>query len=343
MINFNEMIKELLSGLSQRQKDVIEQRFGLNGRKRTLAAVGKKYNLTRERVRQIESAGLKSISEKLNKNSAVSAAINEAINHLKKSGGVMKESAFLNELRGLFKNSNITGEQMKFVFEVAGAPDHQIEGKDFRAFWYFDKDSRKAAFDFINKLEKFISDKKEDLITHKKFDELFSQAVKPHGIKDFVALNYVGISKKFSVSPFGDFGLTKWEEITPKTARAKAYLILKKHSAPLHFKEITKRINDLKLNFKKRIIHQTIHNELIKDPRFVLVGRGMYGLSESGLKPGIAKDVISRILKIKGPLRKEEVVDLVKQERFLKDNTILLNLQNKKHFKRAADGRYHVK
>lgn len=344
MINLNETIKELLSGLSPRQKDIIEQRFGLNGKKRTLAAVGKKYNLTRERVRQIESTSLKLISEKLKKNRAASIAIDEAISHLKKSGGVMKEGAFLNELRGLFNNKNITAEQVRFIFEITSIPHRQIDDKNFYAFWYLDKDFRKAAFDFINKLEKFISDKKEDLITHKKLDELFSQAVKPHGIKDFIALNYVAISKKFSVSPFGDFGLTKWEEITPKTARAKAYLILKKHSAPLHFKEITKRINDFRISLnKKRIIHQTIHNELIKDPRFVLVGRGMYGLSESGLKPGIAKDVISRILKTKGPLHKEEVVDLVKQERFLKDNTILLNLQSKKHFKRLADGRYSVK
>ena len=110
----------------------------------------------------------------------------------------------------------------------------------------------------------------------------------------------------------------------------------------MHFKEIAKKINELKLN-KRRALYQTIHNELIKDPRFVLVGRGMYGLSEFGLKPGIAKDVIARVLKTKGPLYKEEVVDLVKQERFLKDNTILLNLQSKKYFKRLADGRYHIK
>jgi hypothetical protein len=343
MVNFNETIKDLLSGLSPRQKDIIEQRFGLSGKKRTLAAIGKRYGLTRERVRQIESAALKSINEKLGKKQITGRIVEDAVNHLKKSGGVMKEDVFLNELRGVFKNKFITREQLRFIFEAANVPNYQIEDNNFYGFWYLDKDSRRAAFDFINKLEKFISDKKEELITHKKFDELFLQAIKPHNLKDFVALNYVAISKRFSVSPFGDFGLTRWEEITPKTARAKAYLILKKHGAPLHFREITKRANDFRLNFnKRRIIHQTIHNELIKDPRFVLVGRGMYGLSESGLKPGVAKNVIARILKSKGPLNKEEVVDLVKQERFLKDNTILLNLQNKKHFKRLADGRYCV-
>ncbi len=342
MENINNIINDLISGLSPRQKDIIEQRFGLNGKKRTLATVGKKYSLTRERVRQIESASLKSISEKLKKNQAAGRIIEDAINHLKKVGGVMRENVFLNELRGLFKTNTITGEQLKFIFEVFKTPLHQIEEKNFYSFWYLNKESQKLAVDFINKLEKFIADKKEELITHKKFDELFAQVVKSHNVKDFIALNYASISKKFGVSPFGDFGLTHWEEITPKTARARAYLILKKHSAPLHFKEIAKKINELKLN-KRHALYQTIHNELIKDPRFVLVGRGMYGLSEFGLKPGIAKDVIMRILKTKGPLHKEEVVDLVKQERFLKDNTILLNLQNRRHFKRMPDGKYSVK
>lgn len=341
MKNLNELIENLLSSILPRQKDIIEYRFGLNGKKKTLAAIGKKYNLTRERVRQIESASLKSIAEKIKKDCSINELLESVVNHLKKIGGVRKEGDFLNELKWLFKNNALTQEQVRFIFEVAGIPQYHLEDKNFYSFWYLNKEARNNAVNFINKLENFISNKKEDLIIHKKFDEIFIQFAKSHNIKDFIALNYVAVSKKFSVNSFGDFGLNKWEEINPKTARAKAYLILKKHGAPLHFKEIVKRINDFKLN-KKKIIHQTIHNELIKDPRFVLVGRGMYGLSEFGLKPGIAKDVIARILKSKGPLLKEEVVDLVKQERFFKDNTILLNLQNKKYFKKLADGRYYI-
>jgi len=313
----------------------------LNGKRKTLAAIGKKYSLTRERVRQIEAVSLKLIAEKIKEDRLMCEAVEKAVNHLKKIGGVMKEGDFLNELKWLFKNNDITKEQVRFIFEVAGTPHYHLEDNNSYSFWYLDKEARDSAVSFINKLEKLIASKKEDLISNKKFDEIFSQAAKAHNVKDFIALNYAAISKKFGVNPFGDFGLSKWEEITPKTARAKAYLILKKHGDPLHFKDIAKKINDFKLN-KKKIIHQTIHNELIKDPRFVLVGRGMYGLSEFGLKPGIAKDVIGRILKTKGPLHKDEVVNLVKQERFLKDNTILLNLQNKKHFKKLADGRYHL-
>ena len=50
-------IKKLLSALPTRAQDVIVGRFGLNqtGQEMTLEAIGKKYGITRERVRQIEN------------------------------------------------------------------------------------------------------------------------------------------------------------------------------------------------------------------------------------------------------------------------------------------------
>jgi len=163
----------------------------------------------------------------------------------------------------------------------------------------------------------------------------------PSGCPVRLAKNYVAISKKFKTNSFGEFGLSQWEEINPQTTGAKTYLILKKRGQPLHFREIAEEINKAKFD-KRPALPQTIHNELIKDPRFVLVGRGTYGLAESGFKPGAASEVIKRILREKGPLPREKVIDLVLQERFLKPNTVLLNLQNKKHFKKLADGRYRL-
>ncbi|MEE8131568.1 MAG: winged helix-turn-helix domain-containing protein, partial [Candidatus Paceibacterota bacterium] len=195
--------------------------------------------------------------------------------------------------------------------------------------------------DFINKLTKFFSNKKEDLITHKKFDELFAKAIKPHALQDAIALNYISVSKKFDTNSYGDFGLSHWEEIRPKTMRAKAYLVIRKHQKPMHFKKIAESIN--KAGFDKRMaLPQTVHNELIKDTRFILVGRGIYGLKEFGLMPGTAREVIARLIKTKGPLSSSEVVNLTLEQRVLKKGTILLNLQNKKNFKRLPNGRYHL-
>ena len=94
--------------------------------------------------------------------------------------------------------------------------------------------------------------------------------------------------------------------------------------------------------FSKKAHIATTHNELIKDPRFVLVGRGLYALSEWGYINGIVKDVITKILDKSGPLTKKEIVEKVMKERYVKENTILVNLQNSKNFKKEKDGKYSL-
>jgi thioredoxin reductase len=105
----------------------------------------------------------------------------------------------------------------------------------------------------------------------------------------------------------------------------------------MHFKEVATSISK---TFNKKVHPATCHNELIKDSRFVLVGRGMYALSEWGYKAGTARDVITEILKREGPLSKEDVVEKVNKERYFKKNTILVNLVNTKYFKSDKNGLY---
>ena len=55
MASTMKIINAALNGLSPRQREVIEGRFGLKGGKaETLAAIGDRMGITRERVRQIE-------------------------------------------------------------------------------------------------------------------------------------------------------------------------------------------------------------------------------------------------------------------------------------------------
>jgi hypothetical protein len=118
-----------------------------------------------------------------------------------------------------------------------------------------------------------------------------------------------------------------------------AYLALKRHGSPMHFGEVAKAISEL---FNKRAHEATCHNELIKDKRFVLVGRGLYALTEWGYSRGVVKDVIKSIL-AGGPLNKKEIVERVKRERYVKDGTILVNLQDTRLFTRHTDGTFAIK
>src|SRR3989338_1141635 len=118
-----------------------------------------------------------------------------------------------------------------------------------------------------------------------------------------------------------------------------AFLVIRKHGSPIHFKEVAKAITQY---FNKKAHVATTHNELIKGPRFVLVGRGLYALSEWGYMSGVVKDVIKKILEKEGPLMKDEIIKKVLKERYVKENTIMVNLQNPKFFKKSNDGKYSI-
>jgi hypothetical protein len=118
--------------------------------------------------------------------------------------------------------------------------------------------------------------------------------------------------------------------------------VLKKKATPLHFRMIAQSINQAKFD-DRTASAPTVHNELIKDNRFVLVGRGMYALAEQGYEPGTAREVIHRLLKKQGALRPRDVILAIQKERFFKPNTILVNLQNKNFFERMGDGTYRVR
>jgi hypothetical protein len=160
--------------------------------------------------------------------------------------------------------------------------------------------------------------------------------------------SYLEISKEIQKNPEGQFGLKNWLEINPRGVKDKSYLVLKKQGKPLHFTQIADLIKNLSFlpqsQSQKEIHTATVHNELIKDPRFVLVGRGLYGLKEWGYTSGVVKDVIFKVLKeSKKSLAKEEVLRKVLKQRIVKENTVFLNLENKKYFLRDSQGKYTIK
>jgi hypothetical protein len=99
-------------------------------------------------------------------------------------------------------------------------------------------------------------------------------------------------------------------------------------------------INTIK--FDNRIAYPpTIHNELILNKEYVLVGRGIYALREWGYKPGVVVDVIESILHAHAtPMTRQAIVEAVLKQRLVKKNTIHLALTNKKKFRRLEDGSY---
>jgi len=164
-------------------------------------------------------------------------------------------------------------------------------------------------------------------------------------------IGFVAISKEILINPFGECGLAEWSQIVPRGVKDRAYYLMHQKKEPLHFRKIATMLNqhaelasDFHPAWQKPIEVQTVHNELIKDDRFVLVGRGTYALAEWGYRPGTVKDVIIEVLRLmRRPMSKDEIVKTVKEKRQVRENTILINLQNKRLFERLPDGRYRVR
>jgi hypothetical protein len=341
MASFDSIIQELIKDLQPRQKMVLVKRFSLDhkgGKKGvTLAELGEKYGVTRERIRQIEEAAFVALRKRIH--SGVGKEVFDYLHsELESAGGIKRETVIREALERHF-GEKIGELPLRFLLEMDGSFGFYSEDKDFHDYWYRGEKNREAAQNLIDKAGKYLAQHKEEVLHARNFPALLPALSREFTASEGVGMNYLSISKKFGTSIYGDFGLTDWPEINPKTVRDRAYLILKEAKKPLHFREIAELIKSRRFDDKK--VHaSTAHNELIKDERFVLVGRGIYGLREHGFTPGTAREVISKILKNEGPQHPTELVKLVLKERLFKENTILLNLQNKKLFQRLEDGRY---
>lgn len=346
MLSAPKAINSILQNLNPRQKEVVIGRFGLAGAQaglkdgETLAAIGDRLGVTRERVRQIEKSALQTLSKQVEKNPSCLQILSLCKKYLKNGGGVMKKDLLLNHAasfaEGLHEN------HLALLVEASGAFHLHPEDDNFLPFYYLGKSELKAAVSFTDKWVDFLESRKADVLSGL-YQTKLTSFIKTNQVPRGVAENFLDILKKIHRSPYGDLGLRDWPEIRPTTTRDRAYLVLKKKNRPLHFTAIAETINQDRLGGAQTALAPTVHNELIKDPRFVLVGRGIYALREQGYEPGIARVVIQKILKRQGPLTHKELIVHVQKQRFFKPNTILINLQNKNFFERHSDGTYKVR
>jgi hypothetical protein len=341
MAQASKLMNVALEGLNPRQKEVLTARFGLEneGEGETLAAIGDRLKVTRERVRQIESSGASLAKANIMKNAEAVALLDKVKKYIASQGGVAKKNDVVRYAatlaKGIFEN------QLDFLGEASGAFNLHREDEDFTSFYYGnDKDLRDAK-SFVESWVSHLKGRKDKVFGTSYAVQLASY-LKTKSVSESVAENYLSIAKHIRKNPYGDTGLRDWPEINPATVRDKIYLVLKKKGEPLHFEDIARSINAVGFDAEKALA-PTVHNELIKDNRFVLVGRGMYGLKEQGYEPGTAREVIARVLKEKGPMKANDVLVKVNEQRFFKPNTVLINLQNRSYFERMPDGKYRVR
>ena len=334
-----EILKKAITGSlkiieQDREKEIISRRFGLKGNRETLEQIGETLSITRERVRQLEKAILIHLQITAEENGIPELAPAEKIlvRNLTEMGRVAKLADLADKIYG---KESTASERMGIYFIATFANNLTVveENDQYNAAVgiaeYGDAAKIKARVDEIVSV---ISKNKKPMT----LDELDN------------ALNYehpdhikavASISKQLA-SLNDMWGLTKWPAVNPRNIRDKIFVILESRKQPMHFSEIADEI--AKSNFKrKNVTVQAIHNELIKDSRFVLIGRGIYALSTWGYKKGTISEIITDVLEKAGkPLTREEIVKQVLHTSKVKETTILLNLQNKKLFKKVDRNLY---
>lgn len=330
-----QVIKRLLAVLGDRSQDVITSRFGLgqDSKRMTLEAIGKKYKITRERVRQIENYSIVNIrkSKEYAKEKAVFDELRSIIAEL---GSTVSEEGLLKHI----SKDKSTQNQIHFLLVVGEDFTKEKEDTEFKHRWTVDKELSKKIHMSLRQLYSTLSD--DEILLESDMVEKFLENLKDVSDKyknQEIAKRWLTLSKLIDKNPLGEWGKTGSSNINAKGMRDYAYLVIRRHGSPIHFREVAKLITEL---FKKKAHVATTHNELIKDPRFVLVGRGLYALSEWGYMSGVVKDVIRSVLEKNGPLSKEDIIKKVLKERYVKENTIMVNLQNPKYFKKSKEGKY---
>ena len=330
-----QVTKKITAHLQDRASDVIMNRFGLtvDAERKTLEEIGKKYGITRERVRQIEDAALNSIkkSEAYKGEQAIFDELKQLIHSL---GSIVGEHDLLSHV----SNDKATQNHIHFYLVLGDAFTKHREDDHFHSRWSVDAEIAEKVHDSLKKLYAGLKD--EDLISETEMIKSFFDQMKDVAEKyknDEIAKRWLSMSKKVSKNPLGEWGKSTSPNIHTRGVKDYAFLVMRRHGSPMHFREVADAISK---TFGRKTHYATCHNELIKDKRFVLVGRGMYALADWGYKTGIAREVIRDILKREGPMTKEDIVEKVMKERYFKKNTILVNIQNPKFFKKNKTGLY---
>lgn len=330
IVSFNpkDITERVLDGLPDRSRDVIEKRYGLKSKAKTLEAIGNSYGITRERVRQIENLAKTQIRESEVFISHAKQAVAEMKKSLDQLGGLAEEGHLLETIAP----GESEEDHLYLLLDLADPFYLQKEDADFHKTWYTNHTNHKQVKKSLQKLYKDL--KSDEIISEKEIISRFLDRIESNEIDGKVnpdlARRWLEVSKKVDKNKLGQWGRADSPNIKTRGVRDMAYLVLKDGGEPMHFRDIAAETGK---RFDKKINIATMHNELIKDERFDLVGRGKYALTEWGFFGGPVADLIKLILKEKKSLSEDEIIKLVSERKIVKESTIKINLKNKKLFK----------
>src|SRR3989344_4828097 len=199
--------KKLLAVLPERASNVLVGRFGLGAEseKKTLESIGKKYGITRERVRQIE---------------------NFALHTIKKSAAYTGEPAIFDELKEYCASLGtvLTEEDFLDAFSRSKEDEH------FRLRWSVDKGVSERVHKALHALHQGLAAK--DLISENEMLDAFKKrlgTMSPEYSLNDILFRWLRLSKVVGRNQLGEWGLSSSPNIKIRGIRDYAYLVIRRH------------------------------------------------------------------------------------------------------------------
>jgi len=336
------LVDNLLLLLSEKEKVVIKKRFDLDGLGRaTLEQIGNDFSVTRERVRQIEKSALGKMKRNVF-NTSLRNLHDFVMIVVQKNGGLLRKEALVTELKSVLPpQSDVDCNNLDLSFVLHEGLDCVGNTINFHPYVREkslpDYSLKHASNQIVNQMHKYGDVKDVNRVHHDMksvFDEMDFDLTK---IKSLI-----GIDKRLTLVDECLVGLLEWRHIHPRTLRDKVLFVLRNQKKPLHFVEIAEKISGAAFD-NREVNLQAVHNELIRHPQFVLIGRGIYALAEWGYERGTVAEVIEKILDSGKEFSQDEIIEMVLEKRRVKKITIVLALKNNKSFVRVGRKRYKLK
>jgi hypothetical protein len=328
-------IEKVIEALPERDQDILKCRFGIDCEAFTLAALGDRYGVTRERIRQIQDYALRKFNRIASCNDKLFYATADFETYVLKNGGLVSCDTFEEYLYDL---GYLEKEIPLINLLVASGPGFKIEGNKvlFKSCILLSKIRFTDIRALLNSM--YADLKKSNTVQN--IDKFAKRIQTP---LDLVArISALNLDRRFVIKD-NKVSLLEWRNINPRTLADKIDFVLNDLDTPIHFKDICNLIENKKFD-QKNVSENAVHNELINNDKFVLVGRGLYAKKEWGYVPGTVSDIILQILSKNGPMHIYDIKKEVLQRRKVKEITVQVNLNSSKDKfrKNVETGKYEL-
>ncbi len=341
-------LKDVLQYCKPKEQLVLLKKFWIITKKETpLQRIWKDYNLTRERVRQIESQALMRFRRLIVWNTKYTSLLEEASKILKQNWWLLKDTELIAKLVNTRKFI-FTAQEIKLIlvsdFDITYLKRNRLIDKCFyidpifedaltNAVIYikdfFDKRWKSInLYEFIANLKNYMTDKYEEI-------NFFKQ--------DNFYMNFFEVVRWIAVFDW-KIWLDTYEDVNPKTIKLKILYTMRKHWEPIHYQKLPELI--MKWFPDKQVKVNTVHNELVKNNDiFVNLWLWIYWLRERWYKWWTVQSIIVRIFKrVWRQMTIKEISKELIKEKMVSPGTIVLNLQKYKNiFERVDKWIYKLK